>query len=291
MKVVFILSAGHSGSTLLDILLNAQPHVFGGGEVHTLQQSGISHCACGAPAAACPVWSEVLSNVTFPEQGLEVYRPKYSFIRNTRDYRYVKEPHTTVDTARFEQVNEEIFQRLYAVTESAIIVDSSKSPDRVHALAQSDSIQPYVIHLVRDGRAVTWSYLKKYGRGRHYVTWLLQNVKIELLKGQVELPWLTVRYDSLVEEPEGTLNQILNFIGAPGDVDLGRVMHFQRHQIGGNRMRFSFDSIQADNSWRTNMPLLDRLVATTAQFPLSTYYYFFWHRSDKNSDTRKTNHD
>jgi len=59
MRVIYIAGTSHSGSTLLDLMLNAHPAIFSAGEVLKLnRQLGINHprkqnsapCSCGAPA-------------------------------------------------------------------------------------------------------------------------------------------------------------------------------------------------------------------------------------------------
>jgi hypothetical protein len=68
MRVIYIAGTSHSGSTLLDLMLNAHPAIFSAGEVLKLnRQLGINHprkqnapCSCGAPSLwQCPVWSRV----------------------------------------------------------------------------------------------------------------------------------------------------------------------------------------------------------------------------------------
>jgi hypothetical protein len=63
MRVIYIAGTSHSGSTLLDLMLNAHPAIFSAGEVLKLnRQLGINHprkqnsapCSCGAPSLSMP---------------------------------------------------------------------------------------------------------------------------------------------------------------------------------------------------------------------------------------------
>ncbi len=72
-SLLYILSAGHSGSTLLDLLAGTIPGVFSTGEVvhlpwqtHRDGRMCELHqdvCTCGAPFRQCPVWGEVIDRV------------------------------------------------------------------------------------------------------------------------------------------------------------------------------------------------------------------------------------
>jgi len=64
MRVIYIAGTSHSGSTLLDFMLNAHPAIFAGGEVLKLnRQFAVKNnrretyvpCACGSPSLwQCP---------------------------------------------------------------------------------------------------------------------------------------------------------------------------------------------------------------------------------------------
>lgn len=69
MRVIYIAGTSHSGSTLLDLMLNAHPAILSAGEVLKLnRQLGIKNarkgthaqCSCGAPSLwECRFWSGV----------------------------------------------------------------------------------------------------------------------------------------------------------------------------------------------------------------------------------------
>ena len=67
-KIIYILGAGHSGSTLLGMMLSAHSQVQGGGELKNFQKlieqphlfDRPTHtCSCGELIAKCPFWSPV----------------------------------------------------------------------------------------------------------------------------------------------------------------------------------------------------------------------------------------
>ncbi len=61
--LVLIASAGHSGSTLLDVLLANHPYVSRAGEMNCLNLHAADRvCACGATVTSCGHWITMLFN-------------------------------------------------------------------------------------------------------------------------------------------------------------------------------------------------------------------------------------
>ena len=63
VKVLYIMGAGRSGSTLLDMVLGSHPDVRGAGELTNAARNGWlknEDCSCGRPVNDCPFWTEVL---------------------------------------------------------------------------------------------------------------------------------------------------------------------------------------------------------------------------------------
>src|SRR5262245_36737394 len=67
LKVIFVASLSHSGSTLLDLMLNAHPEVISVGELKQLgrfarlaKKKRAHRCTCGAKTVRhCPFWTGV----------------------------------------------------------------------------------------------------------------------------------------------------------------------------------------------------------------------------------------
>jgi len=58
--IIYITSRGHSGSTLLDLLISAHSQVVSVGELKVLPRHNNSRCTCGAEnIASCPFWIKV----------------------------------------------------------------------------------------------------------------------------------------------------------------------------------------------------------------------------------------
>ena len=63
IKYIYICSAGHSGSTLLDLLLGSHSQIESLGEIiHLAKNISLNtQCTCGEPVRSCLVWKQVVS--------------------------------------------------------------------------------------------------------------------------------------------------------------------------------------------------------------------------------------
>jgi len=62
-KIVYVIGAGHSGSTLFDVLLSMHPHITGTGEVHRLSlKPNERRCGCGSTISHCEFWASIIES-------------------------------------------------------------------------------------------------------------------------------------------------------------------------------------------------------------------------------------
>jgi hypothetical protein len=265
-QVIFILGSGHCGSTLLDLMLDAHPSIIGVGEMHGLK--GDSLCTCGKTASECSFWSNAAKSDMNAEQ--QIFLSKLDFLLNKPRYRSVKTK-KLIDAKDLRQTIVSMYERMNA----EIIVDSSKSVERALLMSDAREIEPIIIHLVRDGRAVTWSYIRKYQRIiPFFFKWALENLKIEIAKRRFPGQRLFVGYESLAAHPEQTLRLITDAIGIAYDESMMDFRSGEHHQMGGNRMRFETERrIVADESWRKNMPQGLQAAFNSVFGWLNTFYH------------------
>lgn len=271
IPVIFILGSGHCGSTLLDLLLSTHPDMFGGGEIQNATKDQTSMCTCGVPVPACSVWEKT----DLPGKlRLHIARAKKSVIKQEIDFFNPFCPE--VKLSNFIEENIAMYQKLLEVSGKKIIVDSSKNPDRVRALLLDPRIDPYVIHLVRDGRANTWSYIKKYKKVYPFLSaWFLKNMKVELLRREVTVPWLRVHYAQLTEQTKETMDCLASMIGCESEFDIVSFRNYQHHQIACNRMRHKSDNvIVRDMKWKKEMPVYLQITVLLLFGWLNVYYYY-----------------
>ena len=142
VKVIFIASLSHSGSTLLDLMLNAHPEVASVGELKQLgrfarleKPNRQLRCTCGAESLlSCEFWTRV-SALTKAATGRTIGE------LNVEDYQ---------DKAQFDRDNAALFQAIAAVSGKRYVVDSSKHVDAACAAAREPRSRRVPVFLLRD---------------------------------------------------------------------------------------------------------------------------------------------
>ena len=160
MRVIFIASLSHSGSTLLDLMLNAHPEIVSVGELKQLsrfarftKKKGAHRCTChlempccGAKSVlTCPFWSEVSART---EQSIGRRIDQL----NVEDYE-AREP--------FDQDNIALFNAISITAGKQFVVDSSKSRSRLQLLLANKKLAVFPIFLLRDPKGQIYSSVKK----------------------------------------------------------------------------------------------------------------------------------
>ncbi len=224
IKVIYILGAGHSGSTVLGLMLGSQPRFESYGEVgrriERYSQLEGRKCTCEALFEQCPVWGPIFEGYprsVSPQQVVAFTQHAYRLLANAAG--------------------------------GGWIVDGSKS---VHYLKNPLSLPEatvFIVHLVRDGRAVAFSnYLKKRDLLQQADSWINANARIlRYLERCDARRQMRVRYEDFVRDPVRIITSILTCVGEHKnsiELNWGSKTH---HHIGGNRMRFNSNThIKAD---------------------------------------------
>ncbi len=272
MKVVFILGSGHCGSTLLDLLLDCHSQIVGVGELQHLARNPV--CACGRNVVDCPFWYAAATKIKYD---LQVHRKKIDFLLNRPCFWQRR----GLDWRRLDSENDfigvyqSLFEHILQQSGKEVIVLSSKSVPLFELLQKSEVIEPVVIHLVRDGRAVVWSYMKKYNSTLPFIwKWIAENIKVEILKLRYkQIKFLTINYQQLTRDPEGTLKAILAEMSLPWQSEILNFRDFPHHQVGGNRMKLRKDStIKEDLEWKSKMPWQYKILTNFLLGWLNWYY-------------------
>lgn len=309
LRVLSIVGPGRSGTTILASILGEVEGVVTAGEIRWLFSRGVVEerlCGCGEPPARCAVWSKVLEDV----MGAGPYRRDdvvaSSVLEMVRNQREVSERRNRIrvirsaaidDTGwdalyRVRAVTAELCEALAAVTGSDIVVDTSKRAQDAAVLAVGP-IDQYVLHMVRDPRAVAWSWrrspaLRTSEGPRTMATrqllpsvtkWAENCVGAELLRRRVPADrWLRVRYEDFAEDPRRSVDRVLAFIGLEASLNpvssVGTVVLGTNHTVAGNPNRFRTGQVQivADDEWRRGMSVRDRRCVEALVQPLLLRY-------------------
>jgi hypothetical protein len=189
----------------------------------------------------------------------------------------------------------DLYRALAETSEREVIIDSSKSPAYLYLLAQVPGIDLRVIHLVRDPRAVAYSWsrspvpdpdgravMPRWGPANAALLWLGINAMTNRVVKQIAVPLARVRYEDLVRDTVGVLAKIKTFGWSAGgetasaDVSGTEVALPSGHLCSGNPMRFQRGTVQIkeDVAWRSEMSARNRRLVETLAFPLLLRYRY-----------------
>ncbi|MFP3939192.1 MAG: sulfotransferase [Thermoanaerobaculia bacterium] len=301
MKVLFITGFGRSGTTLVDQILGQVDGFHSLGEAQYVWDRGLEKnllCSCGDPFRECPLWGplapELAADLDDGDlRGLARLRDRQGPIRTlARSALRGALP----DRAAWERYRERtglLYRAVRRATGSRVLVDSSKSPSHGLVLAGLPDVELYVLHMVRDPRAVVHSWGKTMvydGSGgepmymarlslRHAsVSWLGWNAAIELLWRRRRERHLLLRYEDFVARPQQSLEAVLALLGEEGaalpfagerTVELETI-----HSVAGNPNRFATGrvEIRSDEGWKGAMAASRQLAVASLTWPLLPRY-------------------
>ena len=309
-QLVYVCGSGHSGSTLLDLLLGGHSKIAALGEAHRIylgahHTSRLHRCVCGAELSACPFWQNVarelerMLGVQDPDvlQSMPTTDPGYLRLQSDGDYltptlETQRPPRTmgdrlalaammsgsralwrlttkTVASARRDHTSAcnslMVFEAVRRATGKPVVVDSTKNPGRMRALYLESDLPMRLVYLIRDGRAVCHSRVRREGISmqRAAKAWVAEHRRQRV--AQLTIPRdriLRVHYERLCRDPGEELERICRFIGTSFEPAMMEFRDDRRHGVGGNAMRFRNDerTIRLDERWRTEMSAEDLVV-------------------------------
>jgi len=299
VHVVYSAGWGRSGSTPLAALLSALRGVVAIGEARSFWSYSLLPrwlCSCGRPLAECARWAP-LTTPGWPMTAAEVADYQGAHLR-TRHYvstaLRLRFGNPSQRERRYVATYAELYGRIAALSGASTIVDSSKYPLDAYLLGTCTQIDLRVIHLVRDPRAVAYSWatpkrlspepgsplMRMFSPTSSSAIWSTWNLVVERLVARVA-PVLRVRYEDLVARPGPTLAKIASFadIAGEGSLDPSMLSLDSSHMLAGNPVRFApGNQVLADDvRWRSAMNRRQRLAATLpALSALHRYGYSLW---------------
>lgn len=203
-KVCFICGAGHSGSTLLGMVLGSHADCFYAGEASKTRylddpDKPVHKRQCKLCGPNCRIWADF-----------------------------------TVEC------HDDLYEQITAKVGRSVVIDSTKNVNwirsQLSALELTEAL-PYVIFLQRDGRAVLNSRVRKYPQKcaeEQIRAW------VELIEATKELyetlavPKMIVRYERFATDPLRTTREICAFLGLEFDCEMLAFHRHEHHPLGGN---------------------------------------------------------
>ena len=299
--MLYIAGFGRSGSTLLGAVLGKLPGTVYLGEIQRIWLKGVvqnDHCGCTEAFHDCGFWHRIFGQAfggVSQQDGQEMLGLFRSDLR-TRHLPGMlidgRSPKQTSGRLLLEERLWSLYTSIQETTQAKLIVDSSKSPVYGRLLLGMQGIELKVVHLVRDPRAVAYSWQ------RRKVNPLTSAERVRLQPSKVVQMWsgwnlaaeammhgrprpetyLRLRYEDFLEDPPAVLRRILAFAGMEAEqlpflsareVELGG-----NHVVAGSFLRFARGRIrlELDDEWRTAMPLHTKLFVSLLTGPLLERY-------------------
>lgn len=302
VTVVYLAGFGRSGSTLVERMLGAAPGWVNVGELVDLARSAArsdERCGCGAPFSRCPVWNEV-GAAAFGGWSDDVLDRLASLQRAAARQRHLpgllgRTPAGSEALVGLREAYSRIYRAVAEVTDSAVVVDASKGPALGQALVGADGIDLRILNVVRDPRAVAWSWTRHVQRPhvtsgpdemwrvsipRSAAQWSALQLEMEAIARLGRAPSARLRYEDFAADPVGTLVRATAAVGlslSPPDlpeVSESKVVLGPSHGLSGNPSRFrsGLVELRRDDDWRAAMPATDRAVVTALTLPLLVAY-------------------
>lgn len=291
IKVLYIAGLGRSGSTLVDRLLGEVDGFVSVGELRHIWARSYQDnqlCGCHNSFSDCGTWKSI-SKRAFPD-GLtkETLNKVIHLHEKLNRIRNIPLLNLLSFSSDVNEYIEEFLCPLYTAIQNEftghIIVDSSKVPSYLYILNKCNFIDLSVVHVVRDPRAVAFSWLRKKIRPevtnrdeymptiniyKISVMWILFNYLIKRLGGLLgKSRYMIVSYENFSKDPYGNILGILKFMGSSENVSFFKDSHSvllkQNHSVSGNPMRFKSGlvTIRSDEQWKTSMGKFDKLLVS-----------------------------
>ena len=302
IDILYIAGAGRSGSTLLERILGQMDGVVNIGELrHVWHRSPtLQRCGCGEILSECPFWREVMAQTDFSLTA-EGFADLSATQHEVSRLRYVpgvlKKPLTDEEFMRNQLIYTGTLRKIYAaihdLTGCHTIVDASKDIPTLNLLRGMTDLRLRVLHLVRDSRAVAYSwtrekkqahhvgeigYMDRHSPHRSALEWLYRNQLTEMASNRVD-GYTRVRYEELIANPLEVIGRVAHLIGL-SEPDLGFIngveINFSKenHALVGNPMRFQKGSVQLkmDNAWQHEFRKADKAIVTALTWPMLRRY-------------------
>lgn len=300
-KVLYIAGSGRSGSTLVHNILGQLDGVCAVGELRYIWERSFRDnrlCGCGLPFADCPHWNAVVNEAFGDSSRVDVAMMH----RQTESFRVHHFPQLLVPgrreaLAKAMQPYLDVLATLYGAIRTTTgrrwILDSSKNPAYAYLLSLVPEIELHVLHLIRDPRAVAYSwqkrkafepdptrtdYMAQYGPLKSAFQWISRNSAVELFLPRGAQHSVRLRYEDFSANPRETLMPVAALLGEDAE-DLpfltDRVVQLRpSHSVFGNLVRFRTGPVEItpDEQWISHMDRASYLAVTATTWPLFLRY-------------------
>jgi len=282
LSIVFVGGYARSGSTLLDRLLGQVPGFESVGEVRHIWHRSFHEnqlCGCGRPFRECPYWQVVVEHAYGGFAGIDV-----NAVRRAKQHvdSFVNIPRILAGgwtasyrrrMAAYIEALGPLYRGIQAVSGAQFVVDSTKDPQHAYILRTIPGFDVRIVHLVRDSRAVAFSWrrvrsrpevhwqqkaMPRYPVARTALAWNLTNRAVEAARSR-QMEYVRVRYEDLVADPRRELTRIMECLDlGPAKfpfLEGGKANLQTGHTVSGNPVRFQTGVVElvSDDEWMRSM--------------------------------------
>jgi hypothetical protein len=259
-KVVLIAGAAHGGTTISNMILGQHPEIFATGKLRNFPQGGVfldrNICSCGEPAPACPFWRQV--------------RERYLPFQERPD----------------QEKLPRLFRLITELSGRGFVGDVTHNVEYAELLHGIRGIELYLVHVVRDGRGVVYSRVRKddrlgvlddsgWKRMQRVIQvtrrWSGQIRRYAGLEKKLGAKAVRVSYEALCSNPRVALEPVgaclgLDFQAIGARLGAGQPLEPVPHMIRGNvQLRAHGDVVlRHDTAYLADMPRLYRALFQVA---------------------------
>lgn len=299
LKVIYIAGWGRSGSTLLDQLLGCLPGALSIGELRSLWDVPWTkqRCSCGEVVLQCPQWALVLNSTAriwatgTVAKLAEIGRELRDGATRTRNVALPWRGSEGGISTRYRLLIKTIYKNIAQVSGASWLIDSSKHPGEAFLLHQTDEIDFELIHLVRDPRAVAYSWKYRPGSSRSAgpdaigeppretlfhtaLWWRIWNHLLNRYRRRESMRSRLIRYEDLTANVKDELEKIARSMGLSVSENVfgptTEVLLRDHHTVAGNPGRFDRGDLRVsvDNEWARKLPVVQKYFITVLTYPL-----------------------
>lgn len=285
-KVLFVAGRGRSGSTLMGNVLGQLDGYVNCGEIIAMWDASIinrRNCGCGKPVRECEFWAPVLTKA-YGRVDDELARHMLNLRGNSMGRWHLPRLSMGIGRDKLLKMSEpyrnelaKLYRAIAEHTQCKVLVDVSKSAAYAYLLDQTPEIDLYTVHLVRDPRAVSYSWWKnaKVATDKHRegemdlkrrnpietsLGWDILNTYIDRIWKRENKRYMFLNYETFTKSPRATIESICKFVGeerptSPFVADDELVMR-PCHSCIGNPSRFvegKTTKIRHDTKWETSI--------------------------------------
>jgi len=282
----------------MDLLLNRNPLIQGVGEFYRLSRQARTNyesCTCGQPVMECPFWLEVqaeLQRVMSAHsdsrllESIEIDVPKReqgmvtnlvqqaSLILGNPSLHHALSRRFLRRSNQALQNSMAVYEAIRRVSHCPVILESTKNPRRLKELYLADPRSFRLIYLIRDGRAVAASAMRRVGMDMKTAAGEWERWNRRSWWAQLTVPAqqkLRIRYEDICRSPEPTLQSICQFLDVPFEQSMLELRKRESHSLSGSPMRFRREesTIRLDEQWREQLTEKDLRIFNSVAGPMN----------------------